>query len=310
MPNNSDYDDVDDIVAEYERYDLDAEQDTEDRDVGSGNEENQDENTVPRRVDPSAPKKHTVRDPIPKLSTERLTGPKGLQTIEKYFEGFKFHGKGHEKFDLDRILKRMEHWSHRLFPKLEFDAFLERLERLGTKRDLQVFITKYRQDMINPDIVASNEDIVDDDNEKEQDEPIDEFDLLIAEQIEKQKQVSIQSVDKSTADALFDELMSQPNNKASQPMKESTSSSQPMKENTSSSQLSDEVKERIERNRQQALQRRQARLKAMEEEAKKKRLDGSSGTEFANISNNAQTLNDTRSLENEDLQKVENEKEN
>ncbi|XP_078048907.1 TIMELESS-interacting protein [Augochlora pura] len=300
LSNTSDYDDEDDIVAEYERHDLDAEQNTEERDIGSDNEENQDQNNVPRRVDPSSSKKPSVRNPIPTLNADRLKGPKGLQTIEKYFEGFKFYGKGHEKSDLDRILKRMEHWSHRLFPKLEFDTFLERVEKLGTKRDLQVFIKKYRMGMINTDDVALNVDEGDDDNEKEEDEPIDEFDLLIAEQIEKQKQVNVQSANKSTADDLFDKLMSQSNN--------NSQASQPVKENTTPSQLSNEVKEQIERNRQQALQRRQARLKALEED-KREKLEGSSGTEFTNISNNAQILNDTQNMEVEDLRKVENEKE-
>ncbi|XP_076657959.1 TIMELESS-interacting protein [Halictus rubicundus] len=302
LSNTSDYDDQDNIIAEYERRDTGAEQDIENRDVGFKNEEEEQGENTARRVDPSTSKRTTAWRTVPKLDTERLKGPKGIQTIEKYFEGFKFHGKGQEKLDLDRILKRMEHWAHRLFPKLEFDSFLERVENLASKRDLQVFITKYREDMISPDDNVMCQDIIDDDNEKEQDEPIDEFDLLIAEQIEKQKQVNQQSSDTSTADALFDKLMSETNSKASQ-------QSQPVKENAGPSQLSDEVKERIERNRQQALKRREARLKAMEEEAKRKKLGESNDTESKNSCSNAQILSDIPSLKIKDSHKVENEKE-
>ncbi|XP_076279874.1 uncharacterized protein LOC143208868 [Lasioglossum baleicum] len=303
LSNASDYDDEDNIITEYERHDSEAEQNTENRDAGSENEEESQGKNTARRVDPSTSRKTVVRNPVPKLDTERLTGPKGIHTIEKYFEGFKFQGKGQEKLDLDRILKRMEHWGHRLFPKLEFDSFLERLEKLGSRRDLQVFVKKYRQDMVSPDDDAIVRDMVDDDSEKEeQDKPIDEFDLLIAEQIEKQKQVNQQSSDTSTADALFDKLMSQTNNKASQ-------QSQPVKESTGPSQLSDEVKEHIERKRQEALRRREARLKAMEEEAKRKKLGESNDTECKNSSSNAQVSSDTPSMEIDDSRKVENEKE-
>ncbi|KZC04181.1 PREDICTED: protein TIPIN homolog [Dufourea novaeangliae] len=290
MPTLSDYESEDDIIAEYEKLDSNIEQNE-----GSGNEENQEENT-PRRVDPTTSSKYTVRNPLPKLNTERLKGPKGIQTIEKYFEGFKFHGKGHEKLDLDRIMKRMEHWAHRLFPKMEFDGFLDRLEKLGTKKDLQVFIKKYRQDMINPDDDVINQDIIDEENEKEQDEPTDEFDILIAEQIEKQKQVvnNQSTSDTLTADALFDKLMSETKSKASQSIKE----------NIGPSQLSDEVKERIERNRQQAIQRRTARLHAIQEEAKKKKLGENIDTQPENNFNSMQVSNETPSLENKDLQEA------
>lgn len=35
-------------------------------------------------------------------------------------------------------MKGLEHWAHRLFPKLKFNDFIERMERLGAKRDVRV----------------------------------------------------------------------------------------------------------------------------------------------------------------------------
>ena len=32
----------------------------------------------------------------------------------------------------------MEHWAHRLYPKMPFDELIERVERLGQKKDVQV----------------------------------------------------------------------------------------------------------------------------------------------------------------------------
>lgn len=259
LSDTSDYNENEhDIIVQYENQEED--QDIIQQKLDLENEENKEENI--KRIDPStSSKKHIVRNPLPKLNTERLKGPKGIHTIEKYFEGFKYYEKGYEKLDLDRIMKRLEHWGHRLFPKLDFDDFLERLEKLGTKKDLQVFIKKYRQDMINEDIDIINQDNnIDIEENKEQDEPIDEFDLLIAEQIEKQKQVIQQSsfnVAATNNDA-FDKLLSESN----------TTNSLFTTNTSNSSQLSNEVKERIEKNRQQAIQRRLAKLKEIQEKTK------------------------------------------
>lgn len=275
LSNGSDYEDEHDIVAEYENQDSDRDNIDVNRD---GDKDSDYEESTGRKIDPSTSKPHAVRNSLPKLNAERLKGPKGIQTIEKYFEGFKFHGKGYEKLDLDRVMKRMEHWAHRLFPKLEFDDFVERLEKLGTKKELQVFVKKYRQDMISAEDDIITEDNIDVENDKEQDGPIDEFDLLIAEQIEKQKQVvnqSLMSDASATSDDVFDKLLSESNSKNSQPI---LKSSMP-------TQLSDEVKERIERNKQQAIQRRNARLAAMQEEAKRNKMEGIDSTQLEDSSN-------------------------
>ena len=291
LSNGSDYEDEYDIVAEYENQDSDIDKIdvNRDEDAGLDNEE-----STGRKIDPSTSRTHVVRNPLPKLNIERLKGPKGIQTIEKYFEGFKFHGKGYEKLDLDRVMKRMEHWAHRLFPKLEFDDFVERLEKLGTKKELQVFVKKYRQDMISAEDDIITEDNIDAENDKEQDGPIDEFDLLIAEQIEKQKQVVNQSLtsDASTTNNdVFDKLLSESNSKNSQPILKSSTPTQ----------LSDEVKERIERNRQQAIQRRNARLAAMQEEAKRNKIEGIDSTQLED-SSNLQVPNRSGNLGNNDFE--------
>ncbi|KYN26803.1 Protein TIPIN like protein [Trachymyrmex cornetzi] len=191
MADIPEYEGDDDIIEHYENQESDDERGSrgEAEDATSDNETG-----TARRIDPSKSKSksHVVRNPVPKLNTERLTGPNGIQTIEKYFEGFKFYSKGHEKTDLDRIMKRLEHWSYRLFPNYHFDDFLTRLEQLGTKKDLQVFIKKYRLDMITKILstnLITNDSDKDDEDGQEQSAPLDDFDLLITEQIQKQKKI-------------------------------------------------------------------------------------------------------------------------
>ena len=39
---------------------------------------------------------------------------------------------------MKKLMGGLEHWAHRLFPKATFDEFIERMEKLGTKREVQV----------------------------------------------------------------------------------------------------------------------------------------------------------------------------
>lgn len=302
MADISDYEGDDNIIEHYENQESDnergshgeAEDATSDNETGAG-----------RRVDPSKSKSHVVRNPAPKLNTERLKGPNGVQTIEKYFEGFKFYGKGHERTDLDRIMKRLEHWSYRLFPKYHFDDFLTRVEQLGTKKDLQVFLKKYRLDMITSDNNLITDDNMDKDDEDQQESvPLDDFDLLITEQIQKQKQAETRTsavAPSTSSEDAFDKLLMQPVDA------QSSQSSQALHINTAN-ELSDEVKQRIERNKQLAIQRRLQRQKEQEEQVKRTKLIDDTNTDSLNESGNltvhdgtdTSQIGSTRSQINED----------
>lgn len=258
----------DSIVAHYEESDGERGSLEEAEEATSDNDKDNDTATA-RRIDPSKTSKaHVVRNPVPKLNTERLKGPMGIQVIEKYFEGFKFHGKGHEKADLDRIMKRLEHWSYRLFPKYHFDDFLARMEQLGTKKDLQVFMKRYRLDMINPDDDAINDDADNEDDRQEESAPIDDFDLLITEQIQKQRQaeaaLSVPVASTSNDDA-FDQLLARSADSAPSSQVECPTT-------IATTALSDEIKVRIERNKQFAIQRRLERQREREGEIEREKL--------------------------------------
>jgi len=281
MTDVPDYEGDDDIIEHYENQESDDERGSH----GEMEDATSDNEGTARRIDPkSKSKSHVVRNPVPKLNTERLKGPDGIHTIEKYFEGFKFYGKGHERTDLDRIMKRLEHWSYRLFPKYHFDDFLTRVEQLGTKKDLQVFIKKYRSDMITLDNNLITHDNMDKDDEDEQEEsaPLDDFDLLITEQIQKQKQsetrASIVTPSTSHEDE-FDKLLMQSTGTQNTQIEVSHT-------DTITNELDDEVKQRIERNKQLAIQRRLQRQKEREEEVKRTKLSNDTNTEILNESDN------------------------
>lgn len=102
-------------------------------------------------------KKRTIR-PQPKLNPERLMGPRGIQTIEDLFSDWESKGKGKEFDDLEVVMKKMEHWAHRLYPKLPFDNVVDILaNRLGKKKVVQTHVKKIRLGMVTETVHVGGE---------------------------------------------------------------------------------------------------------------------------------------------------------
>ncbi|KAI9560647.1 hypothetical protein GHT06_011597 [Daphnia sinensis] len=108
-----------------------------------------------------------VRNPQLKLDTNRICGERGIKAVMADFRSVKLRGKGHEKSDLETILAKMEHWAHRLFPKLPFDDCVESVAKLGNTKHVQVYMKKFRmeeseiesiteENVINTDVQFNN----------------------------------------------------------------------------------------------------------------------------------------------------------
>lgn len=168
-------------------------------------------------------------------------------------------------------MKRLAHWSHRLFPKYNFDDCLMAIETQGKKKPVQHFMNKYRNDALDDDIVQN---VIESDEENEnrdanftapQMEP-DEFDQMLSEQISKTTNFN-QTLDSSLG---VRELESS-----------SFSSQRP------SSTLSEEQMKRMEENRLRALEIRKKRMMeqsvAQTADTNETRTDQESSTQnFAN----------------------------
>jgi len=113
-------------------------------------------------------KKRVIRNPQPKLNPERVMGPRGIQTIEDLYSDWEGRGKGKEFDDLDVVMKRLEHWAHRLFPRLPFDNVLDVMaNRLGTKKVVQTHVKKIRLGMVTAPVHIGGEE---DEEQKDQEE--------------------------------------------------------------------------------------------------------------------------------------------
>lgn len=127
-------------------------------------EENQDEDEQPP-LNPSAPSEGAVRVAPKKsgikrqyvmLNPQKVTGPRGITCIEKYFKNVKLKGKGHELSDLNTVMSHLEHWANRMYPRSKFDDVLKRLEVLGHKRPVMTQVKKIRLGMIQEPEQDSN----------------------------------------------------------------------------------------------------------------------------------------------------------
>ncbi len=80
----------------------------------------------------------------------------------------RFQGKGHEAEDLAKLIQFYQLWAHQLFPRLQFDAIVERVEKLCRSRRLNTQSDAWRdehfrnerakRDGENADKFVSNDD--------------------------------------------------------------------------------------------------------------------------------------------------------
>ncbi|KAI5626248.1 TIMELESS-interacting protein [Silurus asotus] len=167
-------------------------------------------------------KRRTVKRPQPKLDSRRLLSDRGLPALRTLFTDVKFKGKGHEAENLKVLMQKMENWAHRLYPKLQFEDIIDKLEVLGGKKEVQTCLKRIRLDM-----PLTHEDFVGNDG--------DEAEVRLQED----------------PDPFVDQSLSE------DPFIHSTPA-------PASLSLTEEQQQRIERNKQLALERRLARQKQLE----------------------------------------------
>ncbi|CAO1336698.1 unnamed protein product [Diamesa serratosioi] len=279
----------------------------EDATAGDNDNDNDDANNSDDPNDgqndavPVQPKeiKMKIKKKLFRLNPERLKSDRGVIAIDSFFKDIKFKGKGHEKHDLDDIMKRLEHWAHRLYPKYDLDDSLVTIEKMGKKKEIQMHMHRYRQDLLTP---QSDEFVPSDKEDEMLDEqaPMDEFEALIDQQIALSTMAGISRLDndsmnRSAMDAAFDNIsgitsfskapvtdsqsnhefefnmLTQPNASQSKP---EASQPNPVVTQKEQTRLSDELKARIAANKARAmalLETRKAEQKKQQEEEEAKR---------------------------------------
>ncbi|XP_058455739.1 protein TIPIN homolog [Malaya genurostris] len=204
-------------------------------------------------------KKRTIRNPRLVLNVQRLCGPRGIVDMESYFKGIKLHGKGHEPDDLDAIMKRMQHWAHRMFPKYGLDDTLAKIEILGRKKQMQSYMNKYRMNLLEPEITDTDDGKDEDGLTYESnvmDQPLDPLDSMLEEQIAISRAANLNTSgieNLSVSERNFDSMRND--------TIESTAPSYPLDtEKNRAPELSEEIRARITANRLKALEIRRTKM--------------------------------------------------
>lgn len=155
-----------------------------------------------------------------------MKSDRGIHTLENYFKDIKFRGKGHERDDLNAVMKRLEHWAHRLYPNYTFNDFTAQLEKLGRKKELQTHMYRYRHGLLED--FAKNDDKEGDEMNDERAihmegiEPIDELDEIIEQQIQNYTMVPRTPAHERTFDSIRSSIVATPRLREQQPIEAST----------------------------------------------------------------------------------------
>ncbi|CAI2351656.1 unnamed protein product [Caenorhabditis sp. 36 PRJEB53466] len=128
-------DEIDDFFG---NNDLDkAETSTED----NNDEENAGEGDGKRTIQPKLLRKK-ITNPRLALNESMLTGPKGIPAMKEVFKDFKPNPKDNPYVNLEKMMKKYAYWGHLMFPKMKTEDVLNRVETLGTRRQVEEEVQK------------------------------------------------------------------------------------------------------------------------------------------------------------------------
>lgn len=138
----------------------------------------------------------------------------------------RYRGKGHEREDLNAVLKKLEHWAHRLYPNYTFNDFVAQVEKLGKKKELQTHMYRYRHGLLE-DLTKNKQNADNEENEEavgnlEGVEPIDELDEIIDQQIENYTMLSRTPAHERTFESIRSSVIATPRLREQHPIEAST----------------------------------------------------------------------------------------
>ncbi|KAJ1659548.1 chromosome segregation in meiosis- protein [Dispira simplex] len=88
---------------------------------------------------------------VPKLDATRMLSPEGLAYLKTKGPLLKLYGQGHEAADLAKLMQFYRLWAHQLFPKLAFPEFIVQSEKVCTQKRLRVHLDEWRKPAPEPE---------------------------------------------------------------------------------------------------------------------------------------------------------------
>ncbi|PIC50205.1 hypothetical protein B9Z55_001202 [Caenorhabditis nigoni] len=107
-------------------------------------EDNTGEEGGKRIVEPKLLRTKKLTNPRLALNEKTLTGPKGITALRETFQNFNPNPKDDPYKNLEKMMKKYAYWGHLMFPKMKTEDVLNRVETLGTRRQVKLYIMKQR----------------------------------------------------------------------------------------------------------------------------------------------------------------------
>uniref|UniRef100_A0A8R1HY02 TIMELESS-interacting protein n=1 Tax=Caenorhabditis japonica TaxID=281687 RepID=A0A8R1HY02_CAEJA len=85
------------------------------------------------------------------LNERTLTGPTGISALKETFKDFKPDPKNDPYANLEKMMKKYAYWAHLMFPNMKTEDVLSRVETLGTRKHVKLYVTKQRLGMDQED---------------------------------------------------------------------------------------------------------------------------------------------------------------
>ena len=82
----------------------------------------------------------------PKFTAELLLSENGFPLLKQQAPHIRYNGKGHEREDLNKLLRYYQHWMHQLYPKMTFDDGVKRAEKLCHEKRMKVALHTWRDE--------------------------------------------------------------------------------------------------------------------------------------------------------------------
>ncbi|XP_052894200.1 protein TIPIN homolog [Anopheles moucheti] len=218
-------------------------------------------------------KKKTVKHPRNLLNEAKLCGPRGIIALKDHFKDFKFHGKGHEASDLNRLMRHYEHWAHRLYPKFHFDDCMAKIEKLGHRKLVQMYMNKYRSGLLQRELDEATAVHSDGEpDEQQMNQPLDPLDSMLEEQIARSRGrtslANTTGINNISVDTTFDAIrQDKTNHQAADSSIHANALKDAQQTIKSPPCISEELRAKIEANRLRALELRKARMLSLSQSA-------------------------------------------
>lgn len=138
-------------------------------------EDNTGEEGSKRIIEPKLLRTKKPANPRLALNENTLTGPKGIVALREAFKNFKPDPKDDPYSNLDKMMKKYAYWGHLMFPKMKTEDVLNRVETLGTRRQVKIYMGKQRMGESTNDVeheeqkTKNYKGIIDDGAEEDED---------------------------------------------------------------------------------------------------------------------------------------------